>query len=287
MKIVTDSGADLTSDDIQNLGIIVAPLEIHFPEGVVYSEDISRDDFYARLRAMWPRIPSTSQPSAGLFTTLYQRLANFKEEILSVHISSGLSGTLNAARLGAETIQGVDITHVDTMTLSGAERFQVIAAALMAKGGSSKEAILERLKQIRENTELIYTLETLDYLAKGGRIGRVQALASALLNIKPVIHVDKADGKYSTVGKERTIPKALAAIVDHLAKIYGNTTGMYVSIMHGQAQNLADQLAIMMQAHLKVSKIEILRISPVLGVHTGPGIIGAAAVPFNLMKDLV
>ena len=285
MKIVTDSAADLSQEEIETLGITVAPLEIQFPEGTVSSEDISRDDFYTRLRAMWPQIPSTSQPSSGIFTSLYTRLAHHKEDILSIHISSGLSGTINSARLGAAELVEVAVEHVDSMTLSGGERFQVLAAALASRAGRNKEFILERLRLIRQSTEVIYTLETLAYLAKGGRIGRVQALAGALLHLKPVINVDKVDGKYSTVGKERTMPRALANITDHLHKIYGSKA-LWVTVLHGQIQEQAEQLASMLQAKLNVGKIEILRISPVLGVHTGPGIVGVAVVPIELMEDL-
>jgi DegV family protein with EDD domain len=285
MKIVTDSAADLTQEDIETLGITVAPLEIEFPEGTVYSEDISRDDFYTRMRAMWPQIPSTSQPSSGLFASVYSRLAQFKEDILSIHISSGLSGTINSARLGAAEMVEIAIDHVDTMTLSGGERFQVLAAALAARAGRSKEFILERLGRIRQATEVIYTLETLAYLAKGGRIGRVQALAGALLHLKPVINVDKADGKYSTVGKERTMQRALTHITEYLKKTYG-TKALWVTVLHGQIQDQAELLSSMLQAQLNVAKIEILRISPVLGVHTGPGIVGVAVVPIELMDDL-
>jgi DegV family protein with EDD domain len=286
MKIVTDSAADLTQEDIESLGIIVAPLEIEFPEGAVFSDEISRDEFYTRLRAMWPNIPSTSQPSSGLFAGIYKRVSQFKEDVLSIHISSGLSGTINSARLGAAEMVDVAIEHVDTMTLSGGERFQVLAAALAARAGRSKEFILERLARIRQSTEVIYTLETLAYLAKGGRIGRVQALAGALLHLKPIIDVDKADGKYSTVGKERTMQRALNTITEHLQKMYGSKS-LWVTVLHGQFQDQADILAAMVQAKLNVAKIEILRISPVLGVHTGPGIVGVAAVPIELMEDLL
>jgi DegV family protein with EDD domain len=285
MKIVTDSAADLTQEEIESLGITVAPLEIQFPEGPVYSEDISRDDFYTRLRAMWPQIPSTSQPSSGMFANVYKRLAQFKEDVLSIHISSGLSGTIDSARLGAAEMVEIAVEHVDSMTLSGGERFQVLAAALASRAGRSKGFILERLHKIRQATEVIYTLETLAYLAKGGRIGRVQALAGALLHLKPVIIVDKADGKYSTVGKERTMQRALLSITDHLQKIYGSKA-LWVTVLHGQIQDQAEQLSSMLQAKLNVAKIEILRISPVLGVHTGPGIVGVAVVPMELMDDL-
>jgi DegV family protein with EDD domain len=285
MKIVTDSAADLTAEEIENLGIIVAPLEIQFPEGPVSSEEISRDDFYNRLRAMWPRIPSTSQPSAGLFTNIYTRLAHLKEEILSIHISSGLSGTINSARLGAADLVGMAIEHIDTLTLSGGERFQVLAASMATRAGQSKEFIVERLHQIQQATEVIYTLDTLAYLAKGGRIGRVQALAGMLLHLKPIIHVDKTDGKYSAVGKDRTMQKALVTITDYLHKTYGSKA-LWVTVLHGQIQDQADQLAALLQAKLNVAKIEILRISPVLGVHTGPGIVGVAVVPMDLLEDL-
>jgi DegV family protein with EDD domain len=285
MKIVTDSAADLTQEDIETLGITVAPLEIQFPEGTVYSEDISRDDFYTRMRAMWPQIPTTSQPSSGVFASAYKRLAQLKENVLSIHISSGLSGTINSARLGAAEMVEIAIDHVDSMTLSGGERFQVLAAAFAARAGRSKEFILERLSRIRQSTEVIYTLETLAYLAKGGRIGRVQALAGALLHLKPLINVDKKDGKYSTVGKERTMQRALTSITEYLLKTYGSKP-LWVTVLHGQIQDQADLLASMLQTKLNVAKIEILRISPVLGVHTGPGIVGVAVVPMELMDDL-
>jgi DegV family protein with EDD domain len=285
MKIVTDSAADLTQEEIETLGISVAPLEIQFPEGTVYSEDISRDDFYTRLRAMWPHIPSTSQPSTGVFANIYKHLAQFKEDVLSIHISSGLSGTINSARLGAAEMVEIAIDHVDSMTLSGGERFQVLAAAMATRAGRSKEFILERLQLIRQSTEVIYTLETLAYLAKGGRIGRVQALAGALLHLKPLINVDKTDGKYSTIGKERTMQRALASITEYLHKTYGSKA-LWVTVLHGQINEQAEQLSSMLQDRLNVAKIEILRISPVLGVHTGPGIVGVATVPIELMDDL-
>lgn len=234
---------------------------------------------------MWPKIPSTSQPSSGLFANIYQQFAHLKEDILSIHISSGLSGTINSARLGAEELADVVVDHVDTMTLSGGERFQVLAAALASRAGLSKESIIEKLGIIRQSTEVIYTLETLAYLAKGGRIGRAQALAGALLHLKPVINVDKTDGKYSTVGKERTMQRALSTITDHLHKTYG-AKPVWVTVLHGQFHEQAEILASMLKARLNIAKIEILRISPVLGVHTGPGIVGAAVVPFELMADL-
>ena len=285
MKIVTDCAADMSAQELEELGITQAPLFIQCPEGEVNSADISADEFYNRLEAMRPQIPTTAQPSSGIFAELYRKLAQVEKNILSVHISSGLSGTINSARDGGEQVQGeVDVHFWDTLTLSGGERFQVMAAALASKAGWAMERIHERLERIREKTEVIYTLDTLEYLARGGRIGRVKALAGALLNLKPVIRVD-SDGKYSTVTTGRTLTKSMAAIADHLSEKYGNTP-LWVTVLHGRFAEKADALSQEFKQKLNIAKLEVQRISPVLGVHTGPGIVGAAVVPMELMGDL-
>lgn len=284
MKIVTDCAADLPAEEIEALGITQAPLYIQFPEGEVSSLDLTPDEFYDRLAAMHPAIPSTAQPSSGMFSTIYKKLAEKGKDILSIHISSGLSGTVNSARLGNEEAK-TDVKIWDSMTLSGGERFQVLAAALAAKKGWNIKSILERLELLRKNTEVVYTLDTLEYLAKGGRIGRVQALAGMLLKIKPVITVDHDDGKYTTVSKGRTITQSLDLIGDYLQKKSGDTP-QWVTILHGKFNESADALAEVLKKKLNVSKLEVMRISPVLGVHTGPGIVGAAIVPMSLMADL-
>jgi len=286
MKIVTDCAADMSNEEMEKLGIVQAPLFIQFPEGEVNSADISADEFYNRLEAMRPQIPTTAQPSSGIFAELYRKLAQTDKNILSVHISSGLSGTINSARDGGEQVKGeANVNFWDTLTLSGGERFQVMAAALADKAGWAMDKINERLTKIREKTEVIYTLDTLEYLARGGRIGRVQAMAGALLNLKPVIRVD-TDGKYSTVAKGRSITKSMSIIADHLVEKYGNAP-LWVTVLHGRFAEKADHLAEEFKQKLNIAKLEVQRISPVLGVHTGPGIVGAAVVPMELMKDLV
>jgi DegV family protein with EDD domain len=282
MKIVTDCAADIPAAELKELGIIEAPLYIQFPEGEVNSADLTPDEFYNRLEAMRPAIPSTAQPSSGIFADLYNKIAD-AAQVLSIHVSSGLSGTINSARMGAEQIKEKVINVVDSMTLSGGERFQVLAATMAARKGWKMDSILERLEKIRQNTEVIYTLETMEYLARGGRIGRVQALLGSVLKIKPIIHVDKTDGKYSTVGKTRTIPQALEIITDHIHQAYAEKP-LWVSIMHGRFPDGAEGLKKSLTERLNIAKLEILRISPVLGVHTGPGIVGAAVVPMELME---
>ena len=286
MKIVTDAAADLLPEEIVELGIAVAPLFINFPEGEIRSTDITPDAFYNRLEAMAPQIPTTAQPSPGIFQELFEQLAKSGDEIMSISISSGLSGTIQSVRLGAQAVTSVPITIVDSMTLSGGERFQVLAAAAAAKAGWATEKIVERLKQIQQQTEVIYTLETLDYLARGGRIGRVQALAGSLLGLKPVINVSKTDGKYSTIGKARTLPRALTVLADHLVQQFG-ATPVWVTVLHGRFAEQADALSSILKGRLNCAKLEMMRISPVLGVHTGPGIVGAGVIPMSLVADLM
>jgi len=285
MKIVTDCAADMPAEERNELEVVEAPLYIQFPEGEINSADITPDEFYNRLEAMRPEIPTTALPSSGVFAKLYNKLAESNKQILSIHISSGLSGTFNSARMGAEHVKDAVVDFVDTMTLSGGERFQVLAAAWAARSGWDLDAIKERLSAIREQTEVIYTLETMEYLTRGGRIGRVQALMGAALKIKPIIRVDHADGKYSTVGKTRTIPRAMNDIGEYLQEMYKDTP-LWVTILHGRFHDGAEKLSDLLKDRLNAAKVEVMRISPVLGVHTGPGIVGAAVVPMKLMEGI-
>ncbi len=282
MILVTDSAADIPQEEADNENIVVTPLYIQFPDGEVASSEITPDEFYNRLEAMRPEIPTTAQPSPGVFSSIYQKLSEAGKEILSIHISSGLSGTINSARLGAAQVSQAAVHVYDSMTLSGGERFQVLAAARAIRADWKLEAITSRLDQIRQHTEVIYTLDTLEYLARGGRIGRVQAIAGMLLHLKPVIHVDPEDGKYSTVSKERTLRKAMETMTDYLAQKYQDKA-LQVSVMHGRFAEHAESLAELVRERTNVKKLEILRISPVLGVHTGPGIVGVAVVPADLL----
>ncbi len=286
MKIVTDCAADMPAEQLEQLDVTQAPLFIQFPDGEVNSADISADEFYNRLEAMRPAIPTTAQPSSGIFAELYRKIAAVEKDILSVHISSGLSGTINSARAGGEQVKPeANVYYWDTLTLSGGERFQVMAAALGARANWALHSIQERLEKIREQTEVIYTLDTLEYLARGGRIGRVKAIAGALLHLKPVIRVD-ADGKYTTVTTGRTIGKSIQSISEYLHGKYAQTP-VWVTVLHGRFAEKAEVLTNELKSTLNVVKIETNRISPVLGVHTGPGIVGAAVMPMELMEGLV
>lgn len=289
MRIVTDSAADLTAEDIAAHDLTVVPLYIQFPEGERRSEDVTPDDFYNRLEAMRPDVPTTGQPSPEDFAALYRANQAVGQETLSIHISSGLSGTAQTAGIGASMVatEGTPGVHaIDSLTLSGGLRFQVLAAARAIRAGWPAADIVDQLDRVRTSTEVIFTLDTLEYLARGGRIGRVQALAGSVLNIKPLINVSHADGKYNTVGRSRTINRALTDIVAFLAARYEMNEPLWVSIMHGRFDEPARKLSGLIEAALPVARMEVLRISPVLGVHTGPGVVGAAVVPMKYIDEI-
>lgn len=287
MKIVTDSAAEITREEMQTWGIHVVPLFIGFPNEEVAAGNLDPDDFYNRLRAMVPQIPTTAQPSVGMFLDTYRQLSASGEEILSIHISSGLSGTANTARLAAQQMPEAKITVVDTLTLSAAERFFVLAAAMAIKKGWSADKIVERLGAIQMAQEIAFTLETLEYLARGGRIGRVQALAGSLLKLKPVISVEKTDGKYNTLGRGRTLQQTMTTVVDYFVAKYGTSIPLWITLMDGQIPDKAAIFEGMLKSRLKVARLDLRRVSPVLGVHTGPGVVGAGVMPIELIDDLL
>ncbi|MGD2041795.1 MAG: DegV family protein, partial [Anaerolineae bacterium] len=192
MQIVTDSGIDriLPPEQMAALDIHAVPLVVTL-DGVSYREDvdIQPDEFY-RLLATTDSLPTTSQPSAGAFAETYRRLAATDPDILSIHMSSGLSGTFNAAQAGAELVPEANITLVDTKTLSAAAGWQVEAAAHAVQAGWSLDRILDLMARIGAATNSIYTLKELKYLIHGGRISHMKGLIASLLNLKPLIGVE-------------------------------------------------------------------------------------------------
>lgn len=285
MKIVTDSAVDLPEEMFAQLGIERMPLLISFGKEMLRSGiDIGPEEFYRRLAASGDTLPTTSQPSPGEFVELYRKVGATDRDILSIHISSGLSGTLNSAVQGAKQCPELNITHVDTKTLSAAEGFQIVAAAQGIRRGWPLAQILERIKQVAEQTEIFFTLDTLHYLQKGGRIGRVQAMAGALLNLKPVITVDKGPGTYITVAKGRSMIKSVTLIAEQVYEKMKQIPA-WVHVLHTNSPDMARQLADLIREKMPDAKITVGQIVPVLGVHTGPGCVGAVCGPADVLAE--
>lgn len=196
MQIVTDRGADVLPEQLNGFPVHYAPLRITL-EGKTYVSgiDLDSETFYQMLNNT-NSFPLTTQPSAGEFADLYRELAKTDPDILSIHISSGLSGTMNSARLGAEMVPEANITLWDSMTLSCPLGWQVEQAALMLQQGAKLDDILVHLDKLRKSVEGLYTLDDLKYLIHGGRISHIRGLMAAILKIKPLIHVEKELGRY-------------------------------------------------------------------------------------------
>lgn len=281
MQIVTDRAADLSPEQQEGLDIFYAPLTIVL-EGKEYISgvDIEHEAFYALLEST-RAMPTTSLPSAGEFAEIYRQLAAKDPDILSVHISSGLSGTFNAARSAVELAPEANVTVIDTRTLSGAEGWQVEAAARAAKAGWDVERIKELLGKISAVSDTAYTLPELDYLIHGGRISHLTGLLASALNIRPIIGVNKADGKYAQWGRARTFKRAVQALGDIVAKQHPIGTKMRVQILHGRNLEAAEQLQERFEELFECTFIPTTAIAPVLGAHTGPGLVGAAYAPLD------
>jgi len=276
MQIVSDRGMDMTPEQMAGLDIHLVPLTFTL-DGKTYRSgvDIQPDEFY-RLLSATESFPTTSQPSAGDFAELYRKLAASDPEILSIHISSGLSGTINSARTGAKMVPEANVTHVDTKTLSGAEGWQVEAAARAAKAGWAKEKILALLERISAATDTIYTLATLKYLIHGGRISHIKGLLAQVLNIKPLIGVEKVHGTYVQHGQARSLEKAILKLADHVAERYAPGTSMRFQVLHGHNAEGAAMLHERLDKLFKCTWLPTSSIAPVLGAHTGPGLVGIA-----------
>jgi len=283
MEIVTDSGTDLgmSHEELEELSIHVVPLVVtldgkSFREGV----DIDPETFYARL-ADAHELPTTSQPSAGEFAEIYETIASRGSEILSIHMSSGLSGTFEAAQSGAKLVPGAEITHVDTKTLSAGSGWQVEAAARAARAGWAKERILALIESISAATESLYTLEELKYLIHGGRISHMKGLIASLLNIKPIIGVEKVHGTYVQFGQARTFGKAVQKVSEHVTRQIPPGSALRTQVLHSNNPEGAALLRECMDRIFDCTWRPLGSISLVLGAHTGPSMVGVAYGPLE------
>jgi DegV family protein with EDD domain len=288
VQIVIDSGVDivLPEEEKAELNYHVVPLTVTL-EGKAYREniDIQKDDFYPLLEAS-QELPTTSQPSAGDLAAVYEELAKSDPDILSIHISSGLSGTVNSARTAAEMVPQANVTVVDTLTLSAAPGWMVEAACKAIKAGWSKEKILDLIEKIKAATFQIYTLNELKYLIHGGRISHMKGLIASLLHIKPMIGIDKITGKYIQMGQARSFERAVKSIVNLISEIYAPGTELRAQVMHTQNPSGAQMLREQVDKVFKCSWLPTGQLSLVLGAHTGGSMVGVAFAPAALFKEL-
>jgi DegV family protein with EDD domain len=285
MQIVSDSGCDLSPEQLEGIEVHFAPLRITLDE-VTYTNgvDITSQEFY-ELLSKTESCPTTSQPSAGEFADIYRRLAKTDPEIFSIHISSGLSGTLNAAKAGAQMVPEAKVTFFDTKTLSCPAGWQVEAAARAFKAGISKERVMTFLENIGAHSEGIFTLPTLKYLIHGGRISHLKGLMASLLNIKPVIGVEKQHGTYITLGQEITFKRAVNKLVNILQDWYQPGKALRIQLLHTNNLQGVEALGESLKNLFEITWLPVCTIAPVLGAHTGPGLVGMSVSPADIFNN--
>jgi len=288
MQIVTDSGTDigLTAEEMKALNIHVIPLVVTL-DGKSYREgiDIEPGAFYELLEAS-ENMPVTSQPSAGDFADIYRKLAATDPDILSVHMTSGLSGTYNSALAGAELVPEANVTHFDTKTLSAAAGWQVKAAAQAIKSGWMVEKVLELVKKIGDTTESMYTLKELKYLISGGRISHMKGLIASILNIKPMIGVEKVNGTYIQLGQMRTFKRAVQGLVDKIKAVHPAGSKLYVQVLHSFNPEGGKMLRDIIDKTFDCTWLPMRPMSLVLGAHTGRSMVGVAFAPMEVMAEV-
>jgi DegV family protein with EDD domain len=286
MQIVTDSATDTHLLEEKDLGIHIVPLKVTLDEKSYRDGiDISADKFYEVLEASGG-LPVTSQPSAGEFAEIYRELAKKDPDILSIHISSGLSGTVNSAILGAEMVPEANVTVVDTKTLSGAAGWQVMAAVKAIRAGWSLEKILQKMKEIADATYSLYTLKELKYLIHGGRISHIKGLIASVLQIKPLIGVHKELGNYTQEGQARSFPNAINGLVDIMKKTVSPSEPLRVQIAHTANIEGAQLLKEKITEVYQCDWLHLGQISFVLGAHTGPSMVGLAFAPNKVFEGI-
>lgn len=269
VRVVTDSACDLPDALVSELGIEIVPLSIRFGDDeFVDRRELGTEEFWRRLGES-PLLPETSAPSAGAFEQVFRSLAaEGATGIVCINLSSKLSATMQAAQVAAQTVSSdcpvevVDSLHV-TMGLGNL----CLAAARSAAGGATLEAITAEVIDRRDRTKLFGTLDTLEYLKKGGRVGNATALLGTMLAIKPVVEV--RDGVVEEAGKVRTRSKALRLLVDKVKE--GPVESL--AVMHGAAPDL-DELLDMLDPLVPRDEIVVGQVGPVIGTHAGPRVIG-------------
>jgi len=282
MQIVTDSGTDLFLNAEQRGDQVhIVPLVVTL-EGRSYREglDIHSDELY-RLLAATNSLPTTSQPSAGEFAEVYRRLAATDPDILSIHISSGLSGTINAAQTGAAEVPEANVTVIDTKTLSAASGWQVEAALRGIRAGWLKEQVLALVARVGDATNTLFTLNELKYLIHGGRISHMKGLIASMLNLKPMIGVEKARGMYEQRGQTRSFKGAVKGLVDLIARQHEPGSALRAQVLHAQNPEGADMLHQEVDRRFACTWLPEGQISLVLGAHTGPSLVGVAYAPLD------
>jgi len=273
VRVVTDSASDIPPDIARELGITVVPCNVHFGENTYRDGvDLTGEEFFNKMAAS-PILPTTSQPAVGVFEEAYRRLGREADQIVSINLPKKLSATYNSAVLAAQALPELEIVIIDSTQVCMAQGWLAIIAARAARQGTGLAEIVALVEGAIPRLRLIALLDTLEYVWRGGRIGKASALLGTLLNVKPLIQV--LDGEALPLENVRSKQKALRRLVE----IVGDLGPLEeVAVMHANAPAAAQQLVEMLTPLHPPEHILVGQVGAILGTHAGPGAVGVACV---------
>jgi DegV family protein with EDD domain len=273
VKIVTDSTADIPEELAVELEITIVPCNVHFGRETYRDGiELSKEGFYTRLETS-PTLPTTSAPATGLFEATYRKLASETSQILSVHLAGALSAIYNSACLGAETIPNLEIVLIDSGQASMGLGWLVIAAARAAREGQSLAQIVALVEDMKPRVRLFAALDTLEYLQKGGRVGKAVAVLGTLLSIKPLLEI--RDSAVLPLERVRTRRKSIERLIELVAEL-GPLEEL--AVLHSNASQEAQRLAEEISFLHSLERILIAEVGVIIGTHAGPNGLGVACV---------
>ena len=278
IAIVTDSTADLPSQLTRTRSITVVPLTLNFEgRSLLDGVDIRPSEFYRKLPSATTH-PTTSQPSAGRFAEAYAELLTDHSEVISIHISEKLSGTYASAVQGAEMTDSKRVHVIDSQLVSMSLGLLTLAASEMVSRGDSATSIVEQVTSMREQVQTYFSVATLEFLRRGGRIGRASAMLGSVLQVKPVLCI--RDGLVTPLERVRTFDRALNRVVE-LTREVDRGKGLCVIVGHADAEADAERVAHELEPSCETLMIQPL--GPVVGAHAGPGVVGVGVYPADLL----
>ena len=278
VAIVTDSTADLPQQLARQRAIRVVPLTLNFEgRSLLDGVDIRPSEFYRKLPNATTH-PTTSQPSPGQFADVYSELLADHSEVVSIHISEKLSGTYASAVQASDMTDPKRVRVIDSQLVSMSLGLLTLAASQMAVQGENAETIVQRASAMRDRVQTFFSVATLEFLRRGGRIGRASAMLGSVLQVKPVLCI--RDGLVTPLERVRTFDRALNRIVE-LSREVDSGKGLCVIVGHGDAEADAERVARELEPIAETLMIQPL--GPVVGAHAGPGVVGVGCYPADLL----
>ena len=269
VRVVTDSTADIPQDLVKELGISVVPLTVQFGDkSFLDGVEITPDQFFQWLIES-PQLPTTSQPSPGAFLDVYRGLLEAEHQVVSIHISDKLSGTLNSVRQAKEQLGDVPLEIIDSRQAAISLGLVVIAAARAVKDGASYEETQSVARQALGQVQLFALLDTLEFLRKGGRIGKVRGFIGTLLHVRPIITV--TDGEVRSVISVRSRDQGIRYMLTLAEERFPL---IQAAVFHSTTPDEAEEVADQLRPMVSDGNVIIGRIGPVIGTHVGPGTVG-------------